>query len=95
MAFFQREVGLAIAATAAALSPKARRVARQGAVYGLAGAMKAADVVAAAARGAQEGLSGEEPEAAPKPRRKPPAKRARSRSGTSTSRKRGGSKETA
>ena len=35
--------------------PRARSLFRQGAVYGLAGAMKAADVAMAAARGAVRG----------------------------------------
>jgi hypothetical protein len=35
--------------------PRARTLFRQGAVYGLAGAIKAADVAAAAARGAVRG----------------------------------------
>ena len=35
--------------------PRARALLRQGAVYGLAGAMKAADVAVAAARGAVRG----------------------------------------
>jgi len=35
--------------------PRARALFRQGAVYGLAGAMKAADVAMAAARGAMRG----------------------------------------
>ena len=40
---------------AASAPPKARTLFRQGAVYGLAGAMKAADVAVAAARGAVRG----------------------------------------
>ncbi|MBV8999356.1 MAG: hypothetical protein JO304_09865 [Solirubrobacterales bacterium] len=36
-------------------APRARTLFRQGAVYGLAGAMKAADVAVAAARGAVRG----------------------------------------
>ncbi|HEX8855719.1 MAG TPA: hypothetical protein VF752_08955, partial [Thermoleophilaceae bacterium] len=62
MALMEREVGVAVAATAAAMSPKVRRWAREGAVYGLAGAMKAGDVLVATARGAahgaKEGVSG-------------------------------------
>lgn len=49
------EAGLMTAATAAAVSPRARELLRRGAVYGLAGAMRAGDVVAAAARGAVRG----------------------------------------
>jgi hypothetical protein len=52
MALIEEETLAAVAATAAALSPRARRVARKGAVYGLAGALRAGDVIAAAARGA-------------------------------------------
>ena len=62
MALIEREVGAAVAATAVALSPRARRLVRQGAVYGLAGAIKAGDVVVStargAARGAQQGVTG-------------------------------------
>ncbi len=49
------QAGLMTAATAAAVSPRARELLRRGAVYGLAGAMRAGDVVAAAARGAVRG----------------------------------------
>jgi hypothetical protein len=55
MALLDREVGLAVAATAAVLSPRTREVARKGAVYGLAGALKAGDVVLSTARGAAQG----------------------------------------
>lgn len=62
MALIEREVGIAVAATAATMSPKVRDVMRRGAVYGLAGAMRAGDVVLGtargAARGAQQGFSG-------------------------------------
>jgi hypothetical protein len=63
MGLIDGQKGLTVAAAALALSPEARRVARRGLVYGVAGTMKAADVVVAAARGAaqgaQAGLSGE------------------------------------
>lgn len=56
--YLESEVAVAIAATAVALSPRARRMLRRGVVYGLAGALMAGDAVAsfsrAAARGAQE-----------------------------------------
>jgi hypothetical protein len=55
--YLESEVAIAVAVTAAALSPRARRVLRRGAVYGVAGALKAADVVTAAARGVTEGMS--------------------------------------
>lgn len=48
--YFETEVGLAVAATAALLSPRARGYLRRGAVYGLAGMLAAGDAVAAAAR---------------------------------------------
>jgi hypothetical protein len=59
--------------------PRARSLFRQGAIYGLAGAMKAADVAVAAARGAvrgaREGVSTPENGNAPPPdaRPEPPA----------------------
>ena len=49
--FVESEVAVAVAATAAVLSPRVRRLARSGAVYGLAGALLAADAVTATARG--------------------------------------------
>jgi hypothetical protein len=52
MALIEDEVVAAVAATAAVLSPRVRKIARKGAVYGLAGALKAGDVAVAAARGA-------------------------------------------
>jgi hypothetical protein len=51
------EVAVAVAATAAALSPGFRRVLRRGAVYGVAGVLKATDVATAAARGVARGAS--------------------------------------
>ena len=69
MALIEREVGIAIAATATALSPKARETVRRGAVYGLAGVIKAGDVVVGtargAARGAAEGFTGRDGRTAP------------------------------
>jgi hypothetical protein len=63
MALIEKEAGLAAVAVAAAVSPRVRGALRQGAVYGLAGAMKAGDVVVStakgAARGAQAGATGE------------------------------------
>ncbi len=55
MALIEREMVAAVGATAVALSPKARKLARKGAVYGLAGVLKAGDVVGSAARGAARG----------------------------------------
>jgi hypothetical protein len=46
-----------VAATAAVVSPRARSLLRRGAVYGLAGALKAGDFVFGAARGAVRGAA--------------------------------------
>ena len=54
--YLDSEVAIAVAATAVALSPRVRRVLRRGAVYGVAGALKATDVVTATARGVAQGL---------------------------------------
>ena len=73
------EVAVAVAATAAVLSPRFRRVLRRGAVYGVAGVLKATDVATATARGVARGASsgrdvaathdgrGDAPETAPGP----------------------------
>lgn len=55
--YLEQEVAIAVAATAVALSPGVRRVLRRGAVYGVAGALKATDLVTAAARGVAQGVS--------------------------------------
>jgi hypothetical protein len=55
--YLDREVAIAVTATAAALSPRVRQVLRRGAVYGVAGALKATDVVTAAARGAMREMN--------------------------------------
>lgn len=57
--YLDSEVAIAVAATAVALSPRVRRLVRRGAVYGVAGALKASDVVSAAARGVASGVSSE------------------------------------
>ena len=54
--YFESEVAVAVAATAALMSPRGRRLLRRGAVYGVAGALKATDVVTAAARGVAQGI---------------------------------------
>jgi len=53
--FMESEVAIAVAATATLLSPRARRVLRSGAVYGLAGALIAGDAVSSVVRGAGRG----------------------------------------
>jgi hypothetical protein len=55
--YLDSEVAVAVAATAAVLSPGFRRVLRRGAVYGVAGVLKATDVATAAARGVARGAS--------------------------------------
>ena len=75
--YLESEVAVAVVATAVALTPRARRVLRRGAVYGLAGALRAGDAIAsfgqATARGAQEATAS----AAPTPTNAPsqPARR--------------------
>jgi hypothetical protein len=54
------ETAFVAAATAAVFSPKTRDTLRKGAVYGVAGALKAGDVVAGAARGAVRGVRGDD-----------------------------------
>ncbi|MBA3416893.1 MAG: hypothetical protein H0U10_16865 [Chloroflexia bacterium] len=53
--YLESEVAVAVAATAVVLSPRARRLLRRGAVYGLAGALQAGDAIASFARGAARG----------------------------------------
>jgi hypothetical protein len=62
--WLESEVAVAVVATTVALSPKARRVLRRGAVYAVAGALKATDVATAAARGVAQGVSAPSGEAA-------------------------------
>jgi hypothetical protein len=57
--YLESEVAIAVAATAVLMSTRGRRVLRRGAVYGVAGALKAADVVTAAARGVASGVGSE------------------------------------
>jgi hypothetical protein len=47
---FDKEVVMAVGATAALMSERARRVLRRGAVYGIAGVMSAGEAVTAAAK---------------------------------------------
>ncbi len=54
--FFEAEVAAAVAATAALFSPKVRGFLRRGAVYGVAGALKAGDAVTGFARGVGRGM---------------------------------------
>ena len=54
--YIESEVAVAVAVTAAVLSPRVRRVLRRGAVLGLAGALTAGDALAAVARGVARGV---------------------------------------
>jgi hypothetical protein len=54
--YAEPEVAVAVAVTAALASSKARRVMRQGAVYGLAGIFKAGDALGVFARGVSRGV---------------------------------------
>jgi hypothetical protein len=87
------ETGVAVAAAAAIVSPRARNLLRRGAVYGLAGALKAGDVVYGAARGAVRGAAdgvsgnGSRPSrSASSPQRSASRARASSRSRSKTTR---------
>jgi hypothetical protein len=97
---FSTESALVAAVTATVLSPKTRETMRKGAVYGLAGVMKAGDVVAGAARGAVRGVRGEASEtagAAPVSSTATPtptARRSRATGGTGTRRAAGSSAAT-
>ena len=53
--YLESEVAVAVAATAVVFSPRARRALRRGAVYGLAGALRAGDAIGSFARGAARG----------------------------------------
>jgi hypothetical protein len=70
--YVESPVAVAVAATAVVLSPRVRSVLRKGAIYGVAGAMKAAEAVTSAARdvaGEARETAGEDGAAAPSPRR--------------------------
>ncbi len=77
--YVESQVAVAVAATAAVFSPRARGMLRQGAVYGVAGVLKAADVATGAARGAARGVrqdeastDGAEPSTASRPATRSP-----------------------
>lgn len=53
--YVESEVAIAVAATAALMSPKVRGVLRQGAVYGLTGVLMAGDAAGAFLRGVGQG----------------------------------------
>ncbi len=53
--FFETEVGVAVAATALLASPRVRKVLRRGAVYGVAGVLRAGDAVTSFAKGVGRG----------------------------------------
>lgn len=53
--YLEPEVAVAVALTAAVASPRARQVMRKGAVYGIAGVLKAGDALGAFSRGVGRG----------------------------------------
>ncbi|MDP9479936.1 MAG: hypothetical protein M3R38_30450 [Actinomycetota bacterium] len=53
--YLESEVVVAVAATAAILSPRVRGVLRRGAVYGLAGVLRAGDAISSAAPTVSQG----------------------------------------
>ena len=65
--FVEPEVGIAVAVTAAMTSPKVRGALRRGAVYGLAGLLKAGDAVSTVARGVRRGTQEAVASATPEP----------------------------
>lgn len=56
--YMESEVGVAIAVTAALLSPRVRRVVRRGAVVGLAGTLMVGDAIASAVATGHEAAGG-------------------------------------
>ncbi len=55
--YLDSHVAIAVAATAAVFSPRARKLLRRGAVYGVTGVLMASDAISAAARNAKTGLA--------------------------------------
>jgi hypothetical protein len=53
--YLESEVVVAVAATAAVLSPRVRGVLRRGAVYGIAGVLRAGDAISSAAPTVSQG----------------------------------------
>lgn len=81
------ETAFVAAATAAVFSPRTRETIRRGAVLGVAGVLKAGDVVAGAAQGAVRGVKGEESASEAEGNGSAPAApRTRSRSGAANAR---------
>lgn len=90
--YMDREAGVIAAATAAAVSPRARELFRRGAVYGLAGVLRAGDVAAAATkgalRGAKDGVSAASGTTTSRPRQQKRSSSSRRSSGSTQSRSR-------
>ncbi len=55
--YLDSHVAVAVAATAAVFSPRARKMLRRGVVYGVTGVLMASDAISAAARNARVGLA--------------------------------------
>ena len=53
--YLESEVVVAVAATAAVMSPRVRGMLRRGAVYGLAGVLRAGDAISSAAPAVSQG----------------------------------------
>ena len=53
--YLETEVAVAVAATAAVLSPRVRGALRRGAVYGIAGVLRAGDAISSAAPAVSQG----------------------------------------
>jgi hypothetical protein len=54
--YMEPEIAVTAAVTAAVFSPRARRVIRRGAVYGLAGVLVAGDTIASFSRNVRQGI---------------------------------------
>lgn len=54
--YLEPEVAVAVAVTAVLFSPRARKLIRRGAVYGMAGVLRAGDAVSALAGGVRQGM---------------------------------------
>ncbi len=55
--YLDSHVAVAVAATAAVFSPRARKMLRRGVVYGVTGVLMASDAISAAARNAKVSLA--------------------------------------
>jgi hypothetical protein len=74
--YMESEIAVAVAATAALFSPRVRSTMRRALIYGIAGAMRAGDAIAGAARGVTREAGAEAADAGTRRRTRPAAQRA-------------------